>query len=315
MSACKESNFISVVVYLQGPQEGLSIFLDDLAKTMDRSFSAWELICVNDACSGDAKRELDGFMEDHGSVGMSVVNLHSFHGIERAMRAGVDLAIGDFVCEIDYWNDGFSAQDVLGAYRKALEGYDVVGCSVADSGQQDSRLFYRLFNSTAGLPFDIRTESFRVLSRRLIHRIKNSSASIPYRKAAYASCGLPVTFLEVDQIASGATRSARDYDRDSRRFRRDLAVDALILFTKTGYRIALGASVAMMTIALLGLVYSLVSYANGVAVSGWTTTILFMAVSFFGLFGLMAIVIKYLQILVDLSFKKAEYEYRSIERP
>lgn len=315
MSICKESNFISVVVYLQGSQEGLSIFLDDLAKAMGESFSAWELICVNDACSEDAKCELDRFTEDHESVGMSVVNLHSFHGIERAMRAGVDLAIGDFVCEIDYWSDGFSAQDVLRAYRKALEGYDVVGCSIVNSGQRGSRFFYRLFNSTAGLPFDIRTESFRVLSRRLIHRVKNSSASIPYRKAAYASCGLPAAFIEVERIDSNAARGVRNCDKDNRRFRRDLAVDALILFTKTGYRIALGASLAMMAVALLGLIYSLISYANGVAVSGWTTTILFMAVSFFGLFGLMAIAIKYLQILVDLSFKKAEYEYSNIERP
>lgn len=315
MSTCRESNFISVVVYLQGSQEGLSVFLDDLVKTMDDSFSAWELICVNDACSEDVKRELDRFTAGHRSVGVSVVNLHSFHGIERAMRAGVDLAIGDFVCEVDYWGDGFSAQDILRAYRKALEGYDVVGCSVADSGRRDSRFFYRLFNSAADLPLDIRTESFRVLSRRLIHRIKNSSASIPYRKAAYASCGLPAAFIEVERVDSNSARGTRGYDKGNRRFRRDLAVDALILFTKTGYRIALGASLTMMAIALLGLIYSLVSYVNGVAVSGWTTTILFMAVSFFGLFGLMAIVIKYLQILVDLSFKKAEYEYSSIERP
>ena len=38
------------------------------------------------------------------------------------------------------------------------------------------------------------------------------------------------------------------------------------------------------------------------------------AVSFFGLFGLAAVVIKYLQVLVDLSFKRTQYECSGIER-
>lgn len=314
MSTDKESNFLSVVVYLHGDCQGLSSFLGKMASSVDARFSAWELICVNDACGDEAKVELRKFAEACKGAGLSVVNLSFFHGIERAMRSGVDLAIGDFVCEVDYWRDGFSPQDVLDAYDKALEGYDMVGGSVSGSHRRGSGVFYRLFNATADLPAGIQTESFRILSRRLINRVKTANASIPYRKAAYASSGLPGYSIEVQGDESAGSCSEGTCSSRDRRFRRNLAVDTLILFTRTGYRIALGASLLMMLVALAGLVYSLVSYVNGVTVSGWTTIILFMAVSFFGLFGLMAIIIKYLQILVDLSFKKTSYEFSDVER-
>lgn len=314
MNLGKESNFISIVIYLHGPQRGLKVFSEDLMQTMDEVFSVWELIFVNDACENEVKEELRGLARSSTSASISVINLASFHGMERAMCAGVDLAIGDFVCEIDRWNDGFSPRDILRAYRKVLQGYDGVGCAVEGADRLDSRIFYLLFNSSAELPCAIRTESFRISSRRLIHRVKNANASIPYRKVAYASSGLPVTNIKIDTVGGSKAVLSRKGDKNDRRFRRDLAVDALILFTKTGYRVALGAAFLMMAIALLGLVYSLVSYASGVTVSGWTTTILFLAVSFFGLFGLAAIVIKYLQVLVDLSFRRTQYECSDIER-
>lgn len=315
MSTSKESNFVSVVVYVHGDRRGLGDFLGDLVRIMQAAFSSWELICVNDACPEETRSELTRFTEAHAGVGISVVNLSSFHGVERAMRAGVDLAIGDFVCEIDNWGDGFSPQDILEAYKKALEGYDVVSCFVPGVEGRGSHLFYRLFNATAGLPHEIHADSFRIVSRRLVNRVKNAYASIPYRKVAYASSGLPLTAIELVAADDVKTANARKHDRDDRRFRRDLAIDALILFTRTGYRIALGAAFLMMAIALAGFVYSIASYVNGLTVSGWTTTILFMAVSFFGLFGLAAIVIKYLQVLVDLSFRNTQYEYSDIERP
>ena len=49
-------------------------------------------------------------------------------------------------------------------------------------------------------------------------------------------------------------------------------------------------------------------------VAGWTTTILFLSVAFLGLFGVMTVVIKYLQLLVGLVFKRKHYSFESIEK-
>ncbi|MDK2868670.1 MAG: polyisoprenyl-phosphate glycosyltransferase, partial [Clostridiales bacterium] len=49
-------------------------------------------------------------------------------------------------------------------------------------------------------------------------------------------------------------------------------------------------------------------------VEGWTPTILFLSFAFFGVFGILAIVIKYLSIIVELIFKKRQYVYESIQK-
>ena len=200
MNLGKESNFISIVIYLHGPQRGLKVFLEDLAQTMDEVFSVWEIILVNDACENEVREELRGLLRSSTSSSVSVVNLGSFHGMERAMCAGVDLAIGDFVCEVDRWNDGFSRSGHPESLSRSSSGLRCGGCAVEGAECLDSRIFYRLFNSSVELPCVIRTESFRILSRRLIHRVKNANASIPYRKVAYASCGLPATSIKVDAM-------------------------------------------------------------------------------------------------------------------
>ena len=62
------------------------------------------------------------------------------------------------------------------------------------------------------------------------------------------------------------------------------------------------------------IVYSFICYFAGITISGWMTTILFLSFAFFGLFGILAIVIKYLQLIVNLVFKKKRFSYESIER-
>lgn len=73
-------------------------------------------------------------------------------------------------------------------------------------------------------------------------------------------------------------------------------------------------TVVMMLISVFMIVYSLVMYVVIHPVEGWTTTILFLSVAFFGLFGILTIIIKYLQLLMDLVFKRKHYSFESVEK-
>ena len=70
----------------------------------------------------------------------------------------------------------------------------------------------------------------------------------------------------------------------------------------------------MMLMSLFMIAYSLVVYVTAHPVEGWTTTIMFLSVAFFGIFGILTVIIKYLQILVDLVFKRKQYSFESIEK-
>ena len=70
----------------------------------------------------------------------------------------------------------------------------------------------------------------------------------------------------------------------------------------------------MMCIAVSMVTYSVVIYLTQNPVEGWTTTILFLSFAFFGLFSVLTVIIKYLQIIVDLIFKRKTYNFESIEK-
>jgi dolichol-phosphate mannosyltransferase len=157
----------------------------------------------------------------------------------------------------------------------------------------------------------MRTESFRVLSRRVINRISSMNKTVPYRKAIYAGSG-----LKTDTIVYKVLQPAKtsDINRKEIKYRKGLAVDSLILFTEFGYRLSIAMTVIMMLISVFMTAYSIVIYTTSNPIAGWTTTILFLSVAFFGLFGILTIIIKYLQLLVNLVFKRKQYSFESIEK-
>jgi len=70
----------------------------------------------------------------------------------------------------------------------------------------------------------------------------------------------------------------------------------------------------MMFVSLFMLVYTVAAYLVIHPVAGWTTTVLFLSVGFLGLFGILTIVIKYLQLLVRLVFRRKQYTFESVEK-
>ena len=248
--------------------------------------------------------------EDAKKTSVSVVNMSYFHGLESAMNAGVDMAIGDFVFGFDNTNLDFDADVIMQIYRHSLEGYDIVSASPDKREKFTSRLFYRVFDRFTNISYGMETESFRILSRRVINRISSMNKGVLYRKALYANCG-----LKTDNIKySVKETSMYSMDKKEKNYRAGLAVDSLILFTEVGYRFSMTMTMLMMVMTLFVIAYTVITYFMLNPVAGWTTTILFLSVCFFGLFGILTIIIKYLQLLVDMVFKKKHYSFESIEK-
>ena len=226
------------------------------------------------------------------------------------MNAGVDLSIGDFVFEFDNSILDYDLDEILKVYHTSLNGYDIVSATADVKQKWSSTLFYSVFNKFSAENAQITTESFRVLSRRAINRIDSLNKTIPYRKAVYVNCGLKTTNLKYSIV----NNQQKNMDKREKNYRADLAIDSLILFTNVGYRISLFLTLTMMVMALGMAVYCLIVYFSSTPIAGWTTTVLFLSAAFFGLFAILTIVIKYLQVLVDLVFKKKQYNFESVEK-
>lgn len=306
----KEKNFMSAVLYVHNDEAVLADFLRTVMGVLEDNFEHSEIICVNDHSQDDSAGVVREISKGAESATVTVLNMSYFHGIEAAMNAGMDLAIGDFVLEFDACVPDFEASEIMRVYRRSLEGYDIVSASPDTRQRFTSSLFYRVFNRFTDFPYQLGTERFRVLSRRVINRISSMNKTVPYRKAVYANCGLKTANIRYQATGAHGTKK----DESERRYRTDLAINSMILFTGLGYQFSVTMTILMMLVAVAVAVYSAVVYLFSTPVAGWTTTIFFMSFAFFGLFGILTVIIKYLQILVDLVFRRRKYSFESIEK-
>lgn len=307
----KEKNFLSAVVYLHNAQDRAGEFMQMLIAVLEQSFEHSEIICVNDSSTDCSVDQVKKAAKEAVSTSVSIVNMSHFHGLESAMAAGDDLTIGDFVLEFDSTYIDYRPDEIMNIYYKALEGYDIVS-AVPDKKQRiSSNVFYHVLAHYSMSSGRFVTERFRVLSRRVLNRIDSMTKTIPYRKAVYMNAGLK---MEIIRYEATDALGKNIEDKNEKHYRRDLAVDALILFTNVGYRFSSGMTVLMMVFAFIMAIYSICIYVSSTPIAGWTTTVLFLSGAFFGLFGILTIIIRYLQILVNLVFRRKQYSFESIEK-
>lgn len=307
--ANKEKNFVSAVVYLHNCEDTVKGFMQALTDTLSNGFEHAEIICVNDACTDDSVAIVKEISDNTPGVNISLINMSYFHGLEASMNAGIDLSIGDFIFEFDSTVMDYREELVMEVYRKSLEGYDIVN-AVPDKNQKlSSTIFYKVFDMFSDTKYLMTTQRFRIISRRVLNRILGMNITTPYRKVVYAGSG-----LRVESIVYDAAAVKEKNDKKQRRFRRYLATSSLVLFTDIGYKISGFMTVVMMLLAAFFAIYGVVIYLTGSPVEGWTTTTLFLSVAFFGLFAILTVIVKYLQIIVDLTFRRKHYSFESIQK-
>lgn len=297
----KEKNFVSAVVYLHNDGPRGVEFCQAVAAQLDAHFAQYELVAVDDACSDDTVTALRAWAKEQ-TAPVTILHMSLYHGLENAMNAGLDAAIGDYVYEFDSTAMPYPADLIWEAYRTALQGSDIVSVC-PDSTRRGSGLFYRIFNANAHSPYQLRTDAFRLVTRRAINRVHATSAHLPYRKAAYAACGLKMADLVFD---------GRMTEKQAGRF--NLAMDSLALYTDAGFKASMGITLGMLALALAELCYTLLVFFTGRPVAGWTTTMFVLTLGFAGLFAVLTIVVKYLSLLLELTFKKQKYLVESIEK-
>ena len=181
----KDNNFISAVVYLHNDGARAVEFCRTVAAELDANFKQYELVVVDDACTDDTVKQLRAWGREQDAP-LTILHMSTYHGLENAMNAGLDAAIGDYVYEFDSTELCYPASLIFEAYRTALTGsVSVAGCP--RTGRVGSSLFYKLFNANSQSAYQLRTDAFRLVTRRAINRVHASSAHLPYRKAAYAA--------------------------------------------------------------------------------------------------------------------------------
>lgn len=309
----RDKKFVSVVVYLHNDSDRIDRFLEMITGTLSEKFTGYELIFVNDASTDDSVKKIKAYFESNsdGSHTASIIQFNHYQGQESAVNAGRDFAIGDFVFEFDDMFVDYDPKLILEVYQKALTGYDVVSAGSENAINWSSRIFYGVYNRLNSSGGKLTSETFRILSRRAINQVKSIDRYIPYRKAIYMNCGLEnATIAYESKDAQKRKKVLND-----RHERGSLAIDSLIYFTNAMGRLAgiICLAFAVIAIAVIGdIFYETVALTR--PVEGWRSIMGFISIGFFGVFLILFIIIRYLSVLVNVSFRQSRYLVAGIDK-
>ena len=308
----KEKKFISLVVYLHNVEDYIKYFMKSIIPVCESNFEQFEIVCVDDGCTDGTVDKLKEYLEGNQTSAMvNVIHMSFFQGIESAMNAGRDIAIGDFVYEFDDVFVDYEPELLLKVYQKMLEGNDIVAASSRGKMRFTSKLFYSLYNATSRSKGKIGPETFRIVSRRAINRIKSMGQYIPYRKAVYSNCGLKMSTIHYDS----KDVTVRVKNKTVASERTSLALDSFIYFTNVLERISMVICGFFLILTVAMGIYIISDFFNAYKpVEGWLSTMGFLALGFFGVFALLTIILKYLSVLLNLIFKQQRYLVADIEK-
>lgn len=303
----KEKNFVSAVVYLYNEGNNIQSHLKGLEDTLNQNFEKYEIIVVNDGSSDESAQLVKSYVSSQEGAKVTLMNMGYHQGLETAMDAGVDLAIGDFVFEMETADADYNWGVLMEVYQHSLEGYDIVNAKgKVEKKVTSGSLFYNIMNRYANLQYPLASGSFRIVSRRAINRIHSLATRIPYRKVAYSNCG-----LKCDTIIYNCIKTIK-----SKRYsnRLELATNSLVLFTDLAFRFSFWFTVLMVVFAIGMTIYTISSLLLNKTVGGWAVVILFMSFALSGLLTVLCMVIRYLSSLVRLNFLKRDYVFESIDK-
>lgn len=305
----KEKNFISIVVYIRNNEKNIEKFLQTMDKYFYDKFQSYESILVNDFSKDSSIKKIKLLsLKLKGNI--TLINLPWYHGLEKAMLAGIDISIGDFVIEFDSTVIDYDLFILDEIYKKCLSGYDVVSASKDNGEKTFSKIFYFLLKKLSLNKIELSSETFRIISRRALNRIMKTKERIRYRKAIYHYSGFDTFVYKYKTTNNKIIQSSLPLIE-----RIDLALDILINYSSIATQIAtiLSMFFALFTIFTMGYtVYSYLTIRN--IQNGWTTMMLFLSFSLTGVFFILGIITKYLNYILNEVQNKPRYIFKSVER-
>lgn len=289
----KESNFVSAVVYIHNDEKNIGKFIKGLLGVLNENFKEFEIVCVDDNSTDKSVNTIkDILKKEKVDNTVNLISLSFFHGVELAMNAGIDMSIGDFVYEFDCINMDFEWNMIMQVYRKELEGFDITSAAPDLKGRWSSKLFYWLLKHENENVANMRTESFRLVSRRAINRVNAMNIDIPFRQIAYASSGLNITSISF--VPHNTNYNLNIF------YRKNLAVNVILIFTSICDKIIVALSVFA---AILGLIQMIKRKAGGES-----------KILLSGVFLMLGVIIKYLKVINNFIFKKQHYIVGGVEK-
>ncbi len=268
--------FLSVVAPCFNEEDGLEEFHKRVAGACRAALpkmlpgSTWELVLVNDGSRDQTFAVMQRLVQRDPRV--VAVNLARNYGHQIALTAGLQQCRGERILVIDA--DLQDPPEVLAPMLRVMQetAADVVyGQRRRRAGETrfktaSAALFYRLLRRLIEIDIPLDTGDFRLMTRRTLEVLNQMPEQHRFIRGLVAWTGLRQVPFEYDRDPRYAGKTGYSFVKMLR-----FAIDAITSFSIVPLRIASLVGLTIGGIGVLGLLYTIGSWAFGLVVQGWTS--------------------------------------------
>jgi glycosyltransferase involved in cell wall biosynthesis len=297
----KEDAFVSVVMVVKDDERIIENQIRKILYLLDNNFNNYEIIVVDNNSKDSTLKIIQNL-----GIRLTTIELSRKHNLQDAFNAGIDATVGDFIFEIRNINTIDKFDIFYDLYRKSSEGNDFVFYT-SKTTKLSSKIYYRIINDYFKEKISSKIFSPLVIlsSRRGQNKIFESGNVIINRELSYLLTGLNSIIISGD-IKYKETKNTPE--------KIDLFINTLIYYTNIIPNVASFITVFFSFASIVFFIFSIAAYFLIKTVDGWASTNAFIAFSFSGVFLMMAIVLKYLSNIINISKKTKSYSYKSINK-
>jgi polyisoprenyl-phosphate glycosyltransferase len=298
------SVFVSVVCRLRDERELVQPLLEDLVRVLRAHYENWEIVLVDDGSrDGTSSRvkEMLGRYE-----GVRLLRLSRAFGLDVALTAGLESAIGDVVVTLSAESD---PPEIIPQLVDVARRDNAAVYGVAPSRRRGvlretgGKIFHWICRRLLELPIEPRSTQLRALPRQAVNAIVEIKDRHRYLRALTPYIGYETRTVQYQPIS----RSGRP-QRESLFAAADAAIAVIVGNSTRPLRIVswLALFAAFLNVLYIGYVFAVRIFKTRVA-EGWMTLSLQNAGMFLLLFLILAVVTEYVGRILDETRERPLY--------
>ena len=264
---------LSIIVPCFNEEKAITLFYDEIIKTIDSLNTEYELVFVNDGSKDHTLQVIKEISQKDSNV--IYLSFSRNFGKEAAMLAGFKTITGDYVAvmDADLQDPPALLPEMISILNKGE--YDSVATRRSDREGEPmirswfAERFYHLINRFSDTEIVSGARDYRLMKREMVDAIVAMSEYNRFSKGIYGWVGFRTYWLSYKNIERVAGETKWSFWKLFR-----YAIDGIVSFSLAPLNIASWLGIIMTVVSLIALIFIIIrKLLLGDPVAGWASTI------------------------------------------
>lgn len=305
ISDLSEKKLVSIVVPMYNESENIDAFIEAIHNCIPQKIKSYELIFVDDGSSDQTWDMINSYCSKYDNI--KGISLSRNFGHQHALFAGLHYAKGDAVISMD-GDLQHPPEVIIDLLNKWRDGYKIVTTNRIDSDDTSffkritSKWFYKIFSKLSGMDMKPGNSDFRLVDRKVLESIKEIGDTHLFLRGVTAWVGFSTTVVDYKAANRFAGTSKYNLMKMIR-----FSSAAIVSFSIIPLKIGIWIGFITSFLAVIEIIYIIVTYLNGGAIAGWASVMTFMSLMFGILFFMVGIIGVYLGGISEILKKRPRF--------